>query len=783
MDMCLLCLELRHETVECIYVASEIWHVENIEQVIEQHFWPIETIHSHSWICSACWFVLKEFHNFYIRIEEAHVDLTLTMNAMNSPLHLQPEMIPNEEAANKNLAKSIKGLDIFINLEDLNNVLTTQQHSESENQYITLPDNLMTLRPLNGSPSGVGQTEEHLHGGIQSTKENRKNENVGIQQANTLLDKNILPSREVEDSNCPEINEIHKVTAENLSEIVQTHSCEPNRDMELPLCKNVIEHSTVDSMSSGANDEEPIIDGEKPRKRLKDPLKRPLFTKIRKIPRITIAAKQTLENVEESKHKRFNILNTNNKEVERKATDFTNDLALNSPNDKVRSNNENKPIMEQSVTTKHCKDTSTEGNQSHETPLPKSSEPNKLDTPKVSVCYNTRSKTKNNETKTEFPKDLEMPVDDTLQYRADSNSDNPSDPEILSALDKCKVRLSTHEYDDFLAKNFKIICDLCHEEVKTFSELRKHFKAMHKKQAYVLCCNKKFMRRSPLVEHIRWHCQPSEFTCKYCDKVMSNRRTLDLHQRHVHEKKFAKHTCDICGRSFASSNVLKNHKMIHLSEEERKYRCDNCGKKYGSETLLHNHVRAVHLAKYIKVCDICGRKIRSRDVFERHMLTHKGLTLSTYSCDICGYRVTGKSALRRHKMSKHPLGGVVEYKCHLCPKIMNSLMTLRRHVRYKHETGRNFKCTMCRKDFKRRSSLREHMATHTKDPLYKCPYCPLKFNSNANMHKHRKKDHPLEWLEDRRAKYSGKVPPDHIHPCTLPLELQPTIDDNEQLPT
>lgn len=62
------------------------------------------------------------------------------------------------------------------------------------------------------------------------------------------------------------------------------------------------------------------------------------------------------------------------------------------------------------------------------------------------------------------------------------------------------------------------------------------------------------------------------------------------------------------------------------------------------------------------------------------------------------------------------------------------------------------------------------MATHTNTPLYTCPYCSKQFKSNANMHTHRKKDHPIEWLEDRRKKYSGKLPPNHKHPRTLLLE-------------
>lgn len=41
------------------------------------------------------------------------------------------------------------------------------------------------------------------------------------------------------------------------------------------------------------------------------------------------------------------------------------------------------------------------------------------------------------------------------------------------------------------------------------------------------------------------------------------------------------------------------------------------------------------------------------------------------------------------------------------------------------------------------------MTTHTGEVLYTCPHCPKTFNSNANMHSHRKKVHRKEWEEKR----------------------------------
>lgn len=36
------------------------------------------------------------------------------------------------------------------------------------------------------------------------------------------------------------------------------------------------------------------------------------------------------------------------------------------------------------------------------------------------------------------------------------------------------------------------------------------------------------------------------------------------------------------------------------------------------------------------------------------------------------------------------------------------------------------------------------MATHTGQDLYSCQYCAKSFKFNANLHKHRKRIHPIE---------------------------------------
>lgn len=126
---------------------------------------------------------------------------------------------------------------------------------------------------------------------------------------------------------------------------------------------------------------------------------------------------------------------------------------------------------------------------------------------------------------------------------------------------------------------------------------------------------------------------------------------------------------------------------------------------FGNNYLLSNHIRAVHLNKYAKICDICGKSIRCKDVFERHMLEHEGKPAPTISCDICGLLLTGKRGLKRHKDMIHPVGGQLEHTCSICAKVSPNLKAHKRHVQYKHELGYDHKCTICEKAFKRAQAL------------------------------------------------------------------------------
>lgn len=136
-----------------------------------------------------------------------------------------------------------------------------------------------------------------------------------------------------------------------------------------------------------------------------------------------------------------------------------------------------------------------------------------------------------------------------------------------------------NEHDKIISEYFKIFCGLCQISMENFISLRKHFREEHNKRAFVICCKKKIFTRPILVDHINFHLDPNYFKCKQCEKIYSDRCTLELHLK-VHEEgqQERNHTCDTCGKTFVGATQLENHKQTHEPDYEKKFSCTECGK-------------------------------------------------------------------------------------------------------------------------------------------------------------------------------------------------------------
>ncbi|CAD7078156.1 unnamed protein product [Hermetia illucens] len=308
--------------------------------------------------------------------------------------------------------------------------------------------------------------------------------------------------------------------------------------------------------------------------------------------------------------------------------------------------------------------------------------------------------------------------------------------------------LKSKEDDLKIAKHMKLKCDLCESDYPTFAEVKRHYRNVHKRKGYVVCCNKKLYKRVLILDHVNKHLNPDYFKCNECNKVFADKQCLKNHMIR-HESDDAKlFRCEHCPRRFPKQYLLDQHKFIHTPQEERQYFCEDCGKAFPTNNLLQTHRRYVHENAYGQMCHICAKVIRGKRLFAKHQLEHAGVTEPRVQCEICGAWLKHQHSLKKHLMRHEEAQN--QHICTMCGKVAPSKGALRSHIHYVHASARSFKCSVCDKGFKKAIVLKEHMTTHTGEVLYTCPHCPKTFNSHANMHAHRKKVHRKEWEERRK---------------------------------
>lgn len=88
---------------------------------------------------------------------------------------------------------------------------------------------------------------------------------------------------------------------------------------------------------------------------------------------------------------------------------------------------------------------------------------------------------------------------------------NKSLQEDNSKTTKTNYKEKFHEFDKKISSYMSLVCDICNVQEENFMQLTNHMKLQHNVEGYVVCCSKKFNKRSRLVEHIDMHLNPEMY--------------------------------------------------------------------------------------------------------------------------------------------------------------------------------------------------------------------------------------------------------------------------------
>ena len=188
------------------------------------------------------------------------------------------------------------------------------------------------------------------------------------------------------------------------------------------------------------------------------------------------------------------------------------------------------------------------------------------------------------------------------------------------------------------------------------------------------------------------------------------------------------------------------------SSNERKFECDICGKRLKTRKILKCHSQT-HKKEKPK-CEICNIEFRKGIAsLNRHNVLFHGDR--PFKCDICAKSFKVKSSIKVHrKLHTEPK----QFKCNLCDKKFSQKGNVDIHMRiHTNEKQKSlFKCEICQRSFPSKSASEKHARIHTGEKPFGCDLCGDRFTDNVKLKKHNTIYHYEIDSEDYKCEICGK---------------------------
>ena len=202
-----------------------------------------------------------------------------------------------------------------------------------------------------------------------------------------------------------------------------------------------------------------------------------------------------------------------------------------------------------------------------------------------------------------------------------------------SGLMKHLKEVHNKDSDQLLKVENKYKCGSCDVTEETVEALHSHLKACHKD-----------LREMKDKAKYRY-----KFACEHCNKVVSNRYTLEYHINKYHEM-IKRYPCSQCPEAFYDSLSLKKHEDKHNGINQ--FECSHCHKVFASKALCTRHVKTIHEKNEVYKCDLCGFKtFHPTSMTVHRQQVHEKLRPN--QCEYCEEAFYYKRDLEKHVTKIH----------------------------------------------------------------------------------------------------------------------------------
>ncbi|XP_053979578.1 uncharacterized protein LOC128876855 isoform X2 [Hylaeus volcanicus] len=134
------------------------------------------------------------------------------------------------------------------------------------------------------------------------------------------------------------------------------------------------------------------------------------------------------------------------------------------------------------------------------------------------------------------------------------------------------------------------------------------------------------------------------------------------------------------------TNILLTEENISYNKDKNGYQCLLCPISFSTARAMAMHQAGAHGGTYIIRCESCGRLFNQKYHFNRHFI-HCGRLKEPYKCDMCIKIYRHKSSLTHHLKTAH-------------------------HVHYSHNRSATFICTVCKKIYCKFGAFENHVKQH-----------------------------------------------------------------------
>lgn len=271
--------------------------------------------------------------------------------------------------------------------------------------------------------------------------------------------------------------------------------------------------------------------------------------------------------------------------------------------------------------------------------------------------------------------------------------------------------------------------------------------------------------------------EKTQFQCYDCGEYFRTKCKLRVHWKKMHYAQSCIRVCPRCRLSFKSLKAYQNHmekvtktcialgdELIRIEGEgknrifyckeceykstylaniihhcarhsgKRQYQCKLCPRGFIQYASMSKHMEYTHKQfKHIMTCHFCGKLIKGIDTINRHLKTHT--SERKFQCDICKKSYKTKFSLVNHLQTHKEK----TFTCEICAKVFHTASGLWIHIQYVHNKHKQklIKCSICEYRTLKTYNIKKHERKHT-DNNIACPQCGMFFEKAEKMLKHQR---------------------------------------------